>query len=95
MSALGLPTVCSYFRMEIPAKKMKIEAATECFSILEVPEEILVNIFKFLNVPSRKNSALVCHQFHAALCELEKDRIAVTLSIDDVGECFYFAESNN
>lgn len=61
-------------------------ANDEELNITGFPLEVLENIFSFLNVATRRDVALVCQQFYEAVCELEKDKIVIEVSSDDVSD---------
>lgn len=59
-------------------------ADEEELNILGLPLEVLENIFSFLNVATLRDVALVCQQFYEVVCEVEKDKIVIEISSDDV-----------
>jgi hypothetical protein len=49
-----------------------------------LPEEVLVNIIRFTDTQSRSDLSLVCSKFYDCVCQLERDKFPLCLSVFQV-----------
>ncbi|CRL07527.1 CLUMA_CG020492, isoform A [Clunio marinus] len=52
--------------------------------LMNLPEEILLYILKFVNISSRSNVSQVCRKFYELVCTLEKDCLPLKLSYKQI-----------
>ncbi|CRK96301.1 CLUMA_CG009720, isoform A [Clunio marinus] len=52
--------------------------------LMDLPEEILLYILKFVNISSRYNVSQVCKKFYELVCTLERDCLPVELSYEQI-----------
>lgn len=51
---------------------------------LKLPEEVIIDIFKYVDIPSRASIVTVCRKFYELLCYLETDKHPLKLSYQQV-----------
>lgn len=55
--------------------------------VLLLPDEVFINIFRFLDSATRENVGMVCTRFNELLCQLEKDKNPLDLCFSQVRLC--------
>lgn len=63
---------------EVEAEPLKVN------QWLEIPEEVFLQTFSYVEVTSRRNVALACKKFYSLMCESEKDEFPLDLSYKQV-----------
>jgi hypothetical protein len=51
---------------------------------LTLPEEVIINIFKYVDISNRASISLVCSKFYEMLCVLERDQFPLDLNYQQV-----------